>query len=459
MEDGKVIEVGKHDATVPAPSSRARGDSLDTRTELGRARDAQRERLRNLSPARKFLGLVILCCWAFGFSLGMFYIVTNLEEQSTHVIDVLISTAQKTYIGLAESYQSITNPATPTEVAELMTEFYELLAGMGYYDASIIARPPHTDPGINKTLAVKLGFSQAAIDMMDLLPYLNTTEYAGQFSWSHGEDNEFLLHGVFANMRDDGHLETSRDPFYMVDTTGDIKGWDEDGGPYMRSDFVALSLPGSEGSMMVLNVANMKMWTVDTEFGNTDPALRDPETTDYSGNWISLEKHPSRLGRDALRDYIAKFRTLEWIPGGLYNGSWAGDEYARMYRENGWETSFNLQAFNIARIAWEASDSKRYEEEEPFRKVQRLEVDLTETLNFIQRTQKEIKDLDAGKEIKLPNHPDRRLYQQELAGKVQESIETLPVIQKNLEVAREALKEVDSELKKAREERVSKYGY
>lgn len=201
------------------------------------------------------------------------------------------------------------------------------------------------------------------------------------------------------------------------------------------------------------------MWTVDTEFGNTDPALRDPETPDYSGNWISPEKHPSRLGRDALRDYTVKFRALEWIPGGLYSGSWEGDQYARMYRENGWENTFNLQAFNIARIAWEANDSKRYDEEEPFRKVQHLEFDLTRTLDFIQKTQKEIKDLGAGKEIELPNQPDREVYRQKLAGKVQESIEKLPEIQKNLEIAREVLKKVDPELNKAREERVSKYGY
>ncbi|CZR62472.1 uncharacterized protein PAC_12369 [Phialocephala subalpina] len=347
-----------------------------------------------------------------------------------------------------------------------MTEFYELLAEMGYYDASIIARPPHTDLGINKTLAVKLGFSQAAMDMMDILPYLNTTGDgdSGSVSWSHGEDNEFLLHGVFADMREDDHLEASRDPFYMVDTTGDIKGWDEDGGPYMRSDFVTLSLPGNEGSMMVLNVANMKMWTVDTEFGNRDPALHDSEESDYSGNWISLEKHPSRLAREALRDYITRFRILEWIPGGLYNGSWEGDEYARMYRENGWGSKFDLPAFNVARVAWEARDSKRYDDEESFRRVDRLEFDLTGTLDFIQRTQKEITDLDAGKKILNQNGADQSeadhdKYRQELAGKVQENIETLPEIQKDLELAREALKMMDPELRKAREERVSKYGY
>lgn len=94
--------------------------------------------------------------------------------------------------------------------------------------------------------------------MMKTLPYLNTTEDTAHFSWSHDEDSEVLLHGIFADMRNDGHLEVSRDPFYLMDITSDHKDWDEDGRPYMHSDFVTLSLPGTEGSMILLNVTNSK---------------------------------------------------------------------------------------------------------------------------------------------------------------------------------------------------------
>ena len=97
-----------------------------------------------------------------------------------------------------------THTVRSQEVADIMTEFYELLAETGHYNESIIKRPPH-HPGINKALAAELELSPEAVDMMELLPYLNLKDYP--IAWSKGGgDNEFLLSGTFADLRDDGEV-------------------------------------------------------------------------------------------------------------------------------------------------------------------------------------------------------------------------------------------------------------
>lgn len=133
---------------------------------------------------------------------------------------------------------------------ELVTELYELLAEMGYYDAGIIERAPH-EKGINTTLAAELEFSPQAIEMMEMLPYLRTKDALG---W--GGDDEILLGGRFADLREDGVLRLTRDPMFIIEyDEGVPKGFDEDMGKYMRPDYVCLSLPGEGyGAIMILDV-------------------------------------------------------------------------------------------------------------------------------------------------------------------------------------------------------------
>lgn len=118
----------------------------------------------------------------------------------------------------------------------------------------------------------------------------------------------------------------------------------------------------------------MKLWTMNQESGNADFALEgDRKEKDVSKNPNSLDNYPSRLARDALRDYMQKFRDLEWIPGGLVNETWDGDNYVRLYRDNGWPSNFDPEAFLSARPKWEEDDEARRSAEQPFEEAKTYE--------------------------------------------------------------------------------------
>jgi hypothetical protein len=158
-----------------------------------------------------------------------------------------------------DTYYGFAHPHADREIADLMTEFYELLAEMGYFEPELINRPPHVNPSINTTLARELRFSTSAVRMMQLLPYLgieNDADYP--FHWLVEDGNEFILHGRFSDMRIDEELLESRDPFYAWGGSGDDEGgdWDEPDGKYMKPDYVCLNLLGNHGVVMVLNVRN-----------------------------------------------------------------------------------------------------------------------------------------------------------------------------------------------------------
>ena len=69
----------------------------------------------------------------------------------------------------------------------------------------------------------------------------------------------------------------------------------------------------------------VRLWTVYQLDGNADPTLLG-ETQEWIGNRNSLEQYPSRPAAEALSDYISRFRSLEWFPGGLYDGIWTAPE-------------------------------------------------------------------------------------------------------------------------------------
>lgn len=169
-----------------------------------------------------------------------------------NLLERLRSTVTNTNRAITDSYYDLKYPGTPEEVASMMGEFYEMLAEMGYYEHSDIAYPPHTNPGINASYASTLGYSQKAITMMEMLPYLDMAD----LKWNHGAgDGEFLLYGVFVDYREEGSLE-ELDPFYALDDAELPKGFDEPGGKYMKPDYILLSRLGNHGVAMVLNTKN-----------------------------------------------------------------------------------------------------------------------------------------------------------------------------------------------------------
>jgi hypothetical protein len=112
--------------------------------------------------------------------------LTFSREPTMRIIDSVKSSA-------ADAYHTYINPTKPREIVDLMTEFYELLADIGYYERSIINQPPHLNLSINQTLAAELWFSKRAVQMMEMLPYLNM-KGEEPFMWQHGAgSNEFFL--------------------------------------------------------------------------------------------------------------------------------------------------------------------------------------------------------------------------------------------------------------------------
>lgn len=79
--------------------------------------------------------------------------------------------------------------------------------------------------------------------------------------WQHGAgSNEFFLYGEFADMRDDEQLWECHDPLWAWQATGEVeKDFEKPGGPYMKPDYVCLSLIGNHGALMIPNLRNNKL--------------------------------------------------------------------------------------------------------------------------------------------------------------------------------------------------------
>jgi hypothetical protein len=340
-------------ATIEDTESASGASLLDGAEEVSDpSKKGEKPRIRiQLKGRTKIMILFFIFIYAVIIYAVVFYALSFLGDQAIILNEKITSTIAKTYTTVVETYDELKNPGSVEEIGQLMTDFYELLADMAYYEPEKIDRPPHTNPSINRTYAAELGFSAKAVQMLEALPYLNNGD-DNDFAWQGGAgDAEFLLYGTFIDFRVDENLPANEDPLYALGGDG-VKGFDEDGGRYMKPDYVCLSMLGNHGTTMILNVKNFKLWTINQETGNADPALADVQAKGDDSNYNSLDNYPSRAANLALKDYQQKFRDLEWMPGGHYNGSWDGDNYARLYRENGWPSMFNRTAFKIAREQW-----------------------------------------------------------------------------------------------------------
>jgi hypothetical protein len=243
-KDEKRLEGPPHeayDASTKQPSKEAMPKQLPHRTLKKRIIDTY---LR--------LNLYFLTYIAF------YQIFIWLGGQPPLLRDVLKS---RSWDDLVKTCETIWHSATKREVVGLMTEFYELLAEMGYYDAEIIERAPH-ERAINRALAAELGFSNEAVEMMNVLPYLQLKQVGEEpLRWSKGPvNNEFLLYGTFADLRNDDVLVESRDPMYGVDQFADpTEVFGEEAGKYMKPDYIWLMLLGNRGAVMILDVKTRKL--------------------------------------------------------------------------------------------------------------------------------------------------------------------------------------------------------
>lgn len=117
-----------------------------------------------------------------------------------------------------------------------------------------------------------------------------------------------------------------------------------------------------------------RMWLLGQldSLGTTqDPALQGrPFTPSGSKNTNDLDQYPSRPAVEFLRDMISRYRSLEWLPGGLYGkGEVQDDEgidrytsFGELYKTCGWPDRFDPLKFDQLRVEggkkfdyWESS--------------------------------------------------------------------------------------------------------
>lgn len=132
-------------------------------------------------------------------------------------------------------------PFNPHEIVDLMTRYYQLLANMRYFPVSSIKYAPH-DPPIDVELAASLGIEPQGIELLQLLPCVDGL---------HNED-EFIMHGSFADFRKKSVLERSRDPKFLSPD----KGFEVENGEYVRPWVLVLTECGNRGSVVYYDTRN-----------------------------------------------------------------------------------------------------------------------------------------------------------------------------------------------------------
>lgn len=326
------------------------------------------------------------------------------------------------------------HPFTTFDVAEtasIVTYFYQLLAKMGQFAPEIIKYPPHLDPAINITLAKSLGMAPQVIDLLQQLPYLDG--YGGN------EDEQWVYYGTFADFRDDSNLEQSRDPLFA---SPDQWSYYSENGPYMRPWHMALNQLGNHGAVLLLDTWTNRILVEDQECGcSMDPWLSqyDYEET-WSKNRNTWEHLPSRHAPDVLRDFMSKFRKLEWLPG---VSEWAFEYEAvkQLYITHGWPDTFNLTAFKVAKEHLDEDLDAQRRLEEPVQEVNRLNDYITSLERSVLQTKIERLDVESGRSNQMQPGPDSGSQELSRLG------EALKALEQDIAAARNDLRLAEEKMK------------
>ncbi|KAH8592348.1 hypothetical protein B0O99DRAFT_689824 [Bisporella sp. PMI_857] len=346
--------------------------------------------------------------------------------------------------GLNDSVLGNLGPSTNTSLdnvspwihqfAKTMEDFYGLYIEMRYLHAEAVIYGPHRDMSISR--AQNLGYSTEAIQLLQLFPYVDLNAGGDVSAWNYGpSNNDFFMGGEFCDYRSDSELKQGRDPFYAIDerdesiyTQGDFDAVD---GPYMRPHYVALNSLGNHGALLIV------------------PGRRK------EGNRNALEVYPSRDAIEAMEGYMKRFRELEWLPGGVYPDEYIGNNYKRLYIENGWPGNFSGAAFDAARNEYEQAETERYHKESPFREVEKFEMWLKSGEDAIVRYEGALVKLALTGESVTEDGETVEMFQE----KIRKAKEDRPMLKKELEKAKQEAEAVSEDVKQARYDRIQKYGY
>ncbi|KAG0652311.1 hypothetical protein D0Z07_1209 [Hyphodiscus hymeniophilus] len=203
-----------------------------------------------------------------------------------------------------ESATKSSTPYDPTEIVHLIRDYYELLARLRYFPSSFIKYPPHS-PAIDVKLAASLGMEPQIISLLELLPYIE----------GYSNEDEFILGGSFADFRQKGALETSRDPGFKDPDLR--KGWNEENGPYVRPWVLVLNECGNHGAILYFDTKSGHITIEQQAYGGIiDPYFYGTSGRTYNTtpNENSIEFLPSRSASSLFADFSNRLITLEWIP-------------------------------------------------------------------------------------------------------------------------------------------------
>ncbi|TGO82343.1 hypothetical protein BPOR_0855g00020 [Botrytis porri] len=186
------------------------------------------------------------------------------------------------------------------EIVTLLTQYYELLAKMRYFPASYIKYAPH-DPPIDVDLAKSFDLEPQVIELLQALPYVE----------GYSNEDEFILGGSFANMRDLEVLMQSRDPGFASPEDG----FDDENGEYMRPWELCINGCGNHGAMMFLDTRNGHITMEGQDSGRSeDPGAYNLHRGLQSRNRNSHDHLPSRHARELFEDFTNRLLKLQWIP-------------------------------------------------------------------------------------------------------------------------------------------------
>ncbi|KAF4547461.1 E3 ubiquitin-protein ligase listerin-like protein [Elsinoe fawcettii] len=234
-----------------------------------------------------------------------------------------------------EIYPSNPSPKVK-EVADKLIELFNLFIDMGYIKAEDVDFAPHKHLRISTEELAQLGWAKDVVDLWQMMPYF-TNRHGGRGSveWNFGSDaGEFLHWGEFMDDLRGENVDWWRqaiDPFYALEDLsphhdhddrheqGKSKDWNDEGGPYMRPWYATLTNCGNKGSIMIYNTKTDHIWLLNQLGGTTDRAFQGMSTLGpRPANLNDLNQYPSRPACIFMDELITNFRSLHYIPGGLY---------------------------------------------------------------------------------------------------------------------------------------------
>ncbi|KAM3075137.1 hypothetical protein ACMFMG_007406 [Clarireedia jacksonii] len=228
------------------------------------------------------------------------------------------------------------------EIVSLITRYYELLAKMRYFPKSYIKYPPH-EPAIDLKLAKELNLEPQVIELLQALPYVE----------GYSNEDEFILWGSFADMRDPEVLRQSRDPAYTSPSSSE---YDDADGQYVRPWELVINECGNHGTIMFLDTRNGHITMEGQDSGGcNDPALRGIQSGPQGINRQSHDHLPSRHAKELFEDFMNRLLKLEWIPSSddrrMLN--YRDSEYYDMkllFLTYGWPNNFDASGFDDAYV-------------------------------------------------------------------------------------------------------------